>query len=140
MRIPQLERRTWVKVYGVIGGLILVLILIITLTPESKEQKQERIVEEKQEAAEESEDRRKGFHCLSDVTGRHYGIETLIGERLKDPGSLQVIDTLIGPVEGGQHEIHVEYRAKNSFGALVPGYAIGLVDTNTCEAKLLSSG
>ena len=137
MRILRMERKTLWKVAGVSWGVVLfmimAMILIIILIPETKEQKQERI-------AEEAEDHRKGFHCLSKTTGRHYGMETMIKEQLKDPGSFDEAETLIAPVNGGQHRIHIEYRAKNSFGAMVVGAAVGLVDTATCKARLLSSG
>ena len=89
--------------------------------------------------AQEAENKRKGFHCLAKRDGRHYGLEVLIQRRLKDPGSLKIMDTLIGPVKDGHHEIHVEYRAKNTFGAMVDGYAVGSIDTETCQAKLLAS-
>ena len=53
---------------------------------------------------------------------------------LKDPGSMEVTDTLIGPVLNGQHDLRVEYRARNSFGGMVFGTALAYVDTETCKA------
>ena len=73
MRIPRLERKTWVKIYGVIGGLILVLILIIALAPESEGQKQERMAEERREAAEEAETKTVGFDENLAETALHAG-------------------------------------------------------------------
>ena len=122
-----------------IGGAVLlaVIIIIILVAPESEEQKQEKLAEEKREATEEAEDLRKGFHCLSEVTGRHYGMEELIKDQLKDPGSFDEADTLIGPVENGEHTIRVDYRARNSLGGMVFGSAVGAVDTETCRARFI---
>ena len=55
-------------------------------------------------AAEEAEDRRKGFHCLSPWDGNHDGLEALIRDELNDPGSMETIETRITPVdEDGNH-------------------------------------
>ena len=108
------------------------VILIAALSSGAGEKTEEDLVQE-------AEEKRKGYHCLNKRDGRHYGLEVLIQRELKDPGSLKIMDTLIGPVEDGHHEIHVEYRAKNSFGAMVDGYAVGSINTVTCNAELLAS-
>ena len=48
-------------------------------------------------STEEAEERRKGFHCLSEWDGNHDDLEALIRERLNDPGSMETIETRIAP-------------------------------------------
>ena len=74
---------------------------------------------------------------FGDAFGRHYGAESLIKRALKDPDSMEVFDTTISPIENGEHIVWVDYRARNSFGAMVVGSASTIVDTETCEAHSL---
>lgn len=89
---------------------------------------------------EKAEDERKGFHCLSPWDGNHDGLEALIRGQLKDPDSMETIETRITPVDAnGNHQVFLRYRARNSFGGMVESQAIGSVDNDTCEASLLSN-
>ena len=89
--------------------------------------------------SEDAEDKRKGFHCLSPWDGNHNGLEALIRAELKDPNSMETIETRITPVDAnGSHRVILEYRARNSFGGMAQGVALGSVDNDTCRAVLLS--
>lgn len=130
-----MERKTLWKIAGVLVGVVLVLVVLISMIPESEATRDKRMAKEAEAAAEDAEDRRKGFHCLT-VRGRHRDMERFIKERLKDPGSYEYISTSIAPVdEGAEHVIFVNYRARNSFGGMVIGQAGGFVDPETCEAR-----
>ena len=87
---------------------------------------------------EAAEERQKGFHCLSAWDGNHDGLEDLIKAKLKDPDSMETIETKMTPVDAnGNHNIILKYRARNSFGGMVVEQALGIVNNDTCEATLL---
>ena len=50
-------------------------------------------------AAEEDEDRVKGFHCLSAWDGNHQGPEALVRGQLNAPNSMDTLSTRITPVD-----------------------------------------
>ena len=90
--------------------------------------------------AEKAEEKRKGFHCLSPWDGNHDGLEALIKTQLKDPDSMETIETRMTPVNAnGNHRIVLKYRARNSFGGMVESQATGSVDNDTCKATLLTN-
>ncbi len=94
--------------------------------------------EDNSPSAEELEERRKGFHCLDPWDGNHTGLESLIRDRLNDPGSMETIETRITPVdESGEHTVSLEFTAKNAFGGRVRHQAVGVVENETCAATLL---
>lgn len=85
------------------------------------------------------EDRRKGFHCLSQWDGNHDGLESLVRDQLNDPGSLKTYETRIGRVaQENRHRIEMDLGATNLFGAMVRLTAYGWVDNATCKATLTS--
>lgn len=89
------------------------------------------------ERAEEEEDRRKGFHCLSEWDGNHEGLEALVRKRLNDPDSMETIETKIAPAnKNGWHPVRMEFTAKNALGGRVRKLAIGKISTVTCGAQL----
>lgn len=89
-------------------------------------------------SAEELEEKRKGFHCLSPWDGNHDGLEELIRDRLNDPDSMETIETRITPVnDSGEHTVILEFTAKNAFGGRVRHQALGMVNNETCKATLL---
>ena len=127
----------WVKVIA--GTAICIGALAIVLGacqgPSAAEQAEERR-EKAAEAAEVREERRKGFHCLSDWDGNHNGFERLVKRQLKDPDSMDTIETRVGPNEGGVHQIRMDFRARNSFGGMTIGTAVGTFRNNGCKATL----
>lgn len=133
--ILQWERKTWLKIFGALGAIIVIILVVTAITPDSEEELAEKSAKRAAEAAEKAEERRKGFHCLSQSTGRHYDMEWLIKDKLRDPGSFEEVETWISPADNvGKHFVEVEYRARNAFGGMVFGIATGFINTETCKA------
>jgi len=115
--------------------LIVVVIIVVANTSSGTENPKPPNIPATREAAEE---RQKGFHCLSAWDGNHDGLEDLIKAKLKDPDSMETIETKMTPVDAnGNHNIILKYRARNSFGGMVVEQALGIVNNDTCEATLL---
>ena len=89
-------------------------------------------------AAERAEYERKGFHCLDGWDGNHNGLEALVRAVLNDPGSMETYDTLVSPVENGEHTIVMDFGARNMLGGMVRATAVGTYDNKTCEAVLVA--
>ena len=92
------------------------------------------------DAAKAIEDKRKGFHCLSAWDGSNDSLVEQVKATLRDPASFEEIETKITPVKDGKHMIIMTYRAKNGFGGMNVGSAIGTVDHESCKATLVSAG
>lgn len=106
-------------------------------TPETPEQRQQRVVAEDREA---EEDKRKGFHCLSAWDGSHRAVVSYVEQNLKDPDSFDHAETRITPVnENGEHLLVMQYRAKNGFGALTIGNATATIKNSDCSATITSA-
>ena len=136
------KRRVLIGI-GVGVLLLMVITAIYNMTPSGKEAA--RVAEEERQAiaatktAGEVEKRRSGLHCLSEWDGNHDGLELLVKRDLKDPDSMKTAATVIGQVtQKGYHTIIMDFRSRNSFGGMVMGQAKGLVDSETCEATLVS--
>lgn len=95
---------------------------------------QEELDAQVQAAAERRE---KGFHCLSGWDGSNASMVRQVKAGLRDPDSFEHVDTLITPVmpETGKHGISMTFRAKNGFGGVNVGRAVGEVSPDTCDAK-----
>ena len=50
---------------------------------------------------------------------------------------MEIYDTLVSPVENGEHTIVMEFGSKNAFGGMVRQTAFGTYDNKTCEAVLI---
>ena len=86
-----------------------------------------------------NEDKRKGFHCLSPWDGNHDGLEALIRDEIRDPNSMETIETRITPVNAnGNHTVSLTFRSRNGFGGMVENTAVATVDNDSCKATLLS--
>lgn len=87
--------------------------------------------------AEDLENRQKGFHCLSGWDGSHDGLVQAVEGGLRDPDSFEHVNTLITPVnlETGKHGVTMAFRARNGFGGLNVGRAVGEVDPYTCSVS-----
>ena len=83
--------------------------------------------------AEEDEKRRKGFHCLSVWNGTHSGVISRVKAILNDPDSFEHDETLVAPMQNGQHQFTMKYRAKNGFGAIMRGNALGTYGHEDCN-------
>lgn len=78
--------------------------------------------------------REAGFHCLSGWDGSHPGFVENVKAQLREPSSFEHIETRVTPNKEGKHAIIMEYRARNGFGGMNVGTAIGAFDNATCQA------
>lgn len=93
----------------------------------------EKAAKAKQKAAEDAENKRKGFHCLSSWNGSHREVVSIIKSALNDPDSFEHDETVVSPANNdGRHRFRMRYRAKNAFGGLVIGNAIGTYGNDNC--------
>lgn len=103
---------------------------------------QERKMEEMRIAQEEfnkKEERRKGFHCLSSWSGEHRAVVKWTKEQLRDPKSFEHDKTLVWPVSAdGNHQLVMQYRAKNGFGGMTSGVVKAEYSNETCAATIKS--
>jgi len=88
---------------------------------------------------EERENKRKGFHCLSAWDGSHSEFKNAVKDRMRDPKSFEHVETRVTPVsDAGTHTIIMKYRAKNGFGGMNMGNAIGSYRNSDCKHTILS--
>jgi hypothetical protein len=81
------------------------------------------------------EEKRKGFHCLSAWDGSHRGFSEKVKAQLRDPSSFEHVETKVTPEKAGSHGIVMRYRARNGFGGMNVGTAIGSYSHVTCDAS-----
>lgn len=92
------------------------------------------------DAAEQAENRRKGFHCLSPIDGSEPDLVAAVKQGLRDPDSYQHIETRVTPVDAsGKHQLMMHYRARNGFGGMMDGVVTATVDPRTCAVRVLDS-
>lgn len=155
--IKKLIKWSLISVAGLTAIIVVLALLGATLTPEQRAANEqariERIAEREaadaaREAAEqaeqaerervaaerEAEERRKGFHCLSNWDGSHRGITRYLERNLKDPDSYEHIETRVMPVnDNGLHFLITQYRAKNSFGGYVVDTISAMYRNSDCS-------
>ncbi|RAP39376.1 hypothetical protein BYZ73_20855 [Rhodovulum viride] len=102
-----------------------------------RDAEQERIAAEAKAAAE-AEERRKGFHCLSGWDGAHPAFKRIVKNSMRDPDSFEHVETRVGPVTNGWHTIRMVYRARNGFGGMNVGEAVGRYRNGDCSVEVLS--
>ena len=89
--------------------------------------------------ADTAEDKRKGFHCLSAWDGSHSAFANDVESKMRDPDSFEIIETRVTPVSAdGTHTILMEYRAKNGFGGMNVGTALGTYRNSDCKHTVIS--
>lgn len=109
------------------------MVIVSYITNENKTP--EQIAKDEQENAEKH---RKGFHCLSAWDGSSSNFERILKERLREPSSYEHIETRIAPINSeGMHKIYVKYRARNGFGGMNVGEAVGELRNSDCSAAIL---
>ena len=125
----------WVTIIAVVGmGLIGACVIAVVAVAVSSDSEDTSTA-----AGEDSDEKRKGFHCLSTWDGNHDGFEALVRERLNDPGSMETYETRIGPVNReGRHKIVMDFGAKNAFGGMIRSQATGWVGNQSCKATVVS--
>lgn len=96
--------------------------------------------EEAARIAEVTENRRKGFHCLSTWNGSHRGVVNWLKDNLRDPDSYEHIETRITPVNtAGEHTLIMQYRARNGFGGMTVETLTATVQNSNCNATIISN-
>lgn len=71
------------------------------------------------DAAEEDEDRRRGFHCLRAWDGSHRLVVDTVEAALRNPSSFEHVETRVTVIdENGRHRFLMQYRAENGFGGM----------------------
>jgi hypothetical protein len=65
-----------------------------------------------------SEDRQKGFHCLSSWDSSSRVLVDYVKKNMRDPDSFKHRETRIGPNINNTHFIHMMYSGKNGFGGV----------------------
>jgi hypothetical protein len=88
----------------------------------------------------DSEDRRKGRHCLSKWDGSNRSTVDQIKAQLREPDSFEHIETSIYPNDNGEHGSWIQYRARNGFGGMNVDRMYARIDHETCVARLLPNG
>lgn len=85
--------------------------------------------------AEELQERRAGFHCLSAWNGTHPAFVRAVKARLNDPDSFEHDATRVASVnDAGKHRIEMTFRARNAFGGMVRSTATGTYRQADCDA------
>ena len=93
----------------------------------------------RQSTAELAEEKRKGFHCLSAWDGSHRDFMNEVKRRMRDPDSFEHISTRVTPrSDAGTHTVLMEYRARNGFGGMNVGTAMGTYKNSTCEHTVIT--
>lgn len=91
------------------------------------------------EQQEREDERRRGFHCLSAWDGSHRDFRHAVRDRMREPDSFEHIETRVAPVdEDGMHTIIMQYRARNGFGGMNVGTALGQYRNSDCSFTILS--
>lgn len=68
---------------------------------------------------------RKGIERAFDPwNGSHINLVQFVKANLKDPGSFEHIETRYGEMDDGNIKVYMRYRARNSFGGMVPSEII----------------
>ncbi|MBL3608995.1 hypothetical protein [Rhodovulum sulfidophilum] len=102
-----------------------------------RDAEEERIAAEAAAAAA-AEERRKGFHCLSGRDGAHPAFKRIVKNSMREPDSFEHVKTGVGPVTDGWHTIRMVYRARNGFGGMNVGEAVGRYRNDDCSVEVLS--
>ena len=105
-------------------------------------EEQAEIDEAEAEKADEAEDRRNGFHCLSAWDGSNRSANSQIVAALRDPDSFEHAETRIWPLDekAGEHGAMITYRARNGFGGMNVERIYARINHESCEARLLPGG
>lgn len=95
--------------------------------------------DESDRRAQEANDKRKGFHCLSSWDGSHAAFKRDVKNRMRDPSSFEHIETGVTSISSSNtHNVHMKYRAKNGFGGYVVGTATGVFNNSDCRHTVIS--
>jgi hypothetical protein len=140
---PQLSanRKGCLWAIGIFMGVSLISTLV---TPDpvkkSAAESTDAVSQPDQKAVKLLEDRRKGFHCLSEWDGSHKAIVAELKPTLRNPDSFVHVYTEISPVTAqGTHSLTMSYRAENGFGGMSIGTLKAVVMNADCSFVILSN-
>lgn len=125
----------------IVGFLVLCLLgfALYSCVSGPAETPEERRVREANERLEAAEDKMKGFHCLSNWDGSHSAFRDAVQDRMRDPDSFEHMETRVTPVSAeGTHTIFMKYRARNGFGGMNVGTAVGTYKNSDCSFTLIA--
>lgn len=95
--------------------------------------------EQKEEDARYAERVKSGDVCADGPNDLNTALELNVKRQLKDSDSFEHLGTVIKPIAGsGDYDAMMRYRARNSFGALTVGTAVGklyVAEKNVCEVR-----
>lgn len=104
-----------------------------------KREAEQRAARAAREREQEAAARRSGFHCLSSWDGSHRAFKNAVRDRMRDPDSFDHIETVVTPIdEDGMHLIAMQYRARNGFGGMNVGTALGQLRNSNCNVTILT--
>ena len=98
------------KIFFIVIGVLLVIGIFI---PDD-----EKNTKLKNADKSKSEDRQKGFHCLSSWDSSSRVLVDHVKKNMRDPDSFKHRETRIGPNINNTHFIHMMYSGKNGFGGV----------------------
>lgn len=91
-----------------------------------------------EEIAQKEKDLRYAHNCLSVWDGSHGAFVRLVEAQLNDPDSFDHVETTTWPRrDDGRNQIVMTFRAKNGFGGVVTGKAVGTVTGSDCASAKL---
>ena len=95
--------------------------------------------EQKEEDLRYAEQVKSGEVCADGPNDLNTAFELNVKRQLKDSDSFEHLGTVIKPIAGSSdYDALMRYRARNSFGALTIGTAVGklyVVEKNVCEVR-----
>jgi hypothetical protein len=108
---------------------------------EAKAEEQRQAIIASEAAQKKAAERASGLHCLSAWDGSNRSMVEQVEGRLRDPDSFKHYETRIGKIDKkGEHLLIMEYGARNGFGGMNRQVAMGVVNGDTCDARVTSLG
>lgn len=108
---------------------------------EAKAEEQRQAIIASEAAQKKAAERASGLHCLSAWDGSNRSMVDAVQNRLRDPDSFKHYETRIGKIDKkGEHLLIMEYGARNGFGGMNRQVAMGVVNGETCDARVTSLG
>ena len=106
----KIKKLSKLKIFFIVIGVLLVIGIFI---PDD-----EKNTKLKSTDKSKSEERHKGFHCLSSWDSSSRVLVDHVKKNMRDPDSFKHRETRIGPNINNTHFIHMMYSGKNGFGGV----------------------
>ena len=109
---PELKTKklSKLKIFSIVIGILLVIGIFI---PDDEKNTKLKTTDKSK-----SDDRQKGFHCLSSWDSSSRVLVDHVKKNMRDPDSFKHRETRIGPNINNTHFIHMMYSGKNVFGGV----------------------